>query len=61
MYGRQYAFIGLERIGGIVVYDLTDPTAPAFVQYVNNRDFTEPITNEDFRSAGDLGPDRLST
>jgi hypothetical protein len=28
--GRVYAFIGLERIGGIQVYDITDPTNPAF-------------------------------
>lgn len=33
-----YAFIGLERIGGVVVYDVTDPAAPVFVSYTNNRD-----------------------
>jgi hypothetical protein len=32
--GRTYAFIGLERIGGIMVYDVSEPTAPAFVQYL---------------------------
>jgi DNA-binding beta-propeller fold protein YncE len=32
--GRYYAFIGLERIGGIMVYDVTDPTMPSFVEYV---------------------------
>ena len=43
--GRTYAFIGLERIGGIMVYDVTDPTSPVFVDYVNNRDFTvDPAT-----------------
>ena len=26
--GRTYAFIGLERIGGVMVYDVTDPAAP---------------------------------
>ena len=31
--GRTYAFVGLERIGGIVVYDVTDPTNPIYVQY----------------------------
>lgn len=35
VHGRTYAFIGLERIGGVMVYDLTDPQAPEFVQYVN--------------------------
>jgi 2',3'-cyclic-nucleotide 2'-phosphodiesterase / 3'-nucleotidase / 5'-nucleotidase len=36
---RDYAFIGLERIGGVMVYDVTDPTAPRFLQYVNTRSF----------------------
>ncbi len=35
--GRHYAFICLERIGGVMVYDVTNPAAPSFVQYVNNR------------------------
>lgn len=37
--GRTYAFVGLERVGGIMVYDITDPAASSFVTYVNNRDF----------------------
>lgn len=39
--GRPYAFIGLERIGGVMVYDVSDPTAPLFVDYVNNREFRD--------------------
>jgi hypothetical protein len=38
--GHHYAFIGLERIGGIMVYEISDPAAPYFVTYVNNRDFS---------------------
>ena len=54
--GRTLAFIGLERIGGIMVYDVTDPSAPVFQQYVNNRDFTEdPETG----NPGDLGVEDL--
>lgn len=54
--GKAYAFIGLERIGGVVVYDVSDPTAPKFVQYVNNRNFdAAPETP----GAGDLGPEGL--
>ena len=33
--GRTYAFIGLERTGGIMVYDVSDPRRPFFVNYVN--------------------------
>ncbi len=52
---RTYAFIGLERQGGIVLYDVTHPNAPVFIDYVNNRDFTvEPATAE---KAKDLGPE----
>jgi hypothetical protein len=35
--GHEYVFIGFERIGGIIVYDVTDPKTPEFVQYINNR------------------------
>lgn len=37
--GRTYAFVGLERIGGVMTYDVTDPAEPLFVNYVNTRDF----------------------
>lgn len=33
--GRSYAFIGLERTGGVMVYDVTDPKVPTFVQFTN--------------------------
>jgi DNA-binding beta-propeller fold protein YncE len=49
-----YAFIGLERIGGIMVYNITDPNNPIFVTYTNNRDFTQDVTSP---LAGDLGPE----
>lgn len=34
---NTFAFIGLERVGGVMVYDVTDPTAPVFVDYKNTR------------------------
>ena len=34
-----YAFVGLERQGGVMMFDLTNPAAPQFRQYVNNRNF----------------------
>lgn len=33
--GRTYAFIGLERTGGVMVYDVTTPAAPQFVSYLD--------------------------
>lgn len=54
--GTSYAFVGLERAGGIVAYDLTDPRAPKFAGHVNSRDFTgDPAAG----TAGDLGPEGL--
>ncbi|OFT66247.1 alkaline phosphatase [Corynebacterium sp. HMSC05D03] len=50
---RTYAFIGAERVGGIFVYDVTDPATATFVTYVNNRDFS----TDEFAAAGDLGPE----
>lgn len=45
--GRRYAFIGLERVGGVLVYDITDPTAPVFQSWANNRTY----------GPGAVGPD----
>ncbi len=60
---RTYAFIGLERVGGVMVYDVTEPTAPSFVQYINTRDFTKSLDDEldppEWQEAGDLGPEGL--
>jgi len=39
--GKLYAFVGLERIGGILVLDLSDPKNPEFVDYLNNRHFRD--------------------
>ncbi|MEL7162327.1 MAG: choice-of-anchor I family protein, partial [Bacteroidota bacterium] len=53
-----YALIGLERVGGVMVYDVTDPTAPAFVSYTNNRDFSVEAQLDDDSTnpeVGDLG------
>ncbi|MCS5479343.1 choice-of-anchor I family protein [Corynebacterium sp. YIM 101645] len=63
--GRTYAFVGLERIGGIMVYDITDPAHSKFVTYVNNRDFAISMEDStdidaDLPQAGDLGPEGLA-
>jgi hypothetical protein len=70
---RTYAFIGLERIGGVMIYDVTDPRQAFYVDYVNGkdvRDFEEPVCTTVSSSgactsgvpnpkAGDLGPEGL--
>ncbi len=32
---RMLAFVGLERVGDVIVFDVTNPAAPSFVQYIN--------------------------
>ena len=61
--GRPYVFVGLERPGGVVAYDLTNPHAPSLAAYVNLRDFSQPVQDRDGRpnpAAGDLGPEGLT-
>lgn len=61
--GRTYAFIGLERVGGIMIYEVTDPKKPAFCTYaLDTRDFSVEFDEDnldDFAAAGDLGPEGL--
>ena len=55
--GQTFAFIGLERIGGVMIYDVTNPYKVSFVDYVNNRDFSG---NAEMGTAKDLGPEGLT-
>jgi hypothetical protein len=60
--GRTVAFIGLERVGGIMAYDITNPYKVKFLSYINNRDFSVDAQLPDDSSnplAGDLGPEGL--
>ncbi|MCK7593723.1 choice-of-anchor I family protein [Pseudomarimonas salicorniae] len=59
---RTYVFVGLERIGGVAVYDVTDPANAFAVAYENNRDFSAPVDIADpasFAGAGDFGPEGI--
>ena len=44
---KTFAFVGLERTGGVMVYDITNPLAPIYVTYANGR----------VGEGGDLGPE----
>ncbi|MGF1763276.1 choice-of-anchor I family protein [Aliivibrio kagoshimensis] len=67
--GRHYAFIGLERQGGVMVYDISDPSNGLFITYVNNRNYQQPVCtkvddgkcdNATYNpKAGDLGPESI--
>lgn len=44
---KTYAFITLERIGGVMVYDITDPNKTEYVNYINSRDFSADVAADD--------------
>lgn len=55
---KTYAFLGLERTGGIMVFDVTVPADSAYVGYYNNIDPSKECS-EDACPAGDVGPEGL--
>lgn len=54
---KTYAFVGLERIGGIMAYDITDLENISFKNYINTRDFAEDPENADPKSDNYLKSD----
>lgn len=52
---KTFAFIGLERMSGVMVYDITTPMQPKFIEYFTTRNFVET----DSAKQGDLGPEGL--
>lgn len=63
--GTTYAFIALERFGGIIVYDVSSPSTPEFVTLLSSRDFSVTefagdLTGDDAGVfAGDVSPEGL--
>lgn len=56
--GRHYAFVGLERTGGLFMYDITSPESPEYVRYIHNRDFSVNVAEQP-ELAGDLSPEGM--
>ncbi|WP_193726918.1 choice-of-anchor I family protein [Paenibacillus guangzhouensis] len=54
---RTLAFVGLERVGGIMTYDVTNPETPAFVNYTNTRIFQD--SNGKANLDTDTGPEGI--
>ena len=50
--GKATAFIGLERIGGVMMYDISNPANPTYSDYINLRNFSDDI-------AGSVSPEGL--
>ena len=52
--GKTYAFVALERTGGIMVYDVSNPERAAFVNYINTRDFDAIVEGSEQYEDGEL-------
>ncbi|MGA0151522.1 MAG: choice-of-anchor I family protein [Luminiphilus sp.] len=57
--GNTFAFIALERVGGVMVYNISNPQSAKFVQYINPRDFTVDDDAVEANLAGPLGPEDI--
>lgn len=57
--GRTYAFVGLERVSGIMVYDVTTPGDAKFVQYLNTRTHFAEEPTESALVNTDISPEGL--
>ena len=53
--GRRIVFVGLERAGGVMAWDITEPSTPRFLQWINPRD---PAVHAG-PGAGDVAPEGL--
>lgn len=51
---NTYAFVGLERMAGVMIYDITNPFNVTFVDYFINRG-----TTEENEITGDLAPEGM--
>lgn len=59
---KTYAIVGLERISGIMIYDITDPSNPVYKDYFNNRIFIKSVKGGEeigLEKRGNIGPEGL--
>jgi DNA-binding beta-propeller fold protein YncE len=60
-YGRMWMVVGLERDGGLMLYDMTNPTRPEFKSYINTSDAAGNILQSTKKkaAAGDISPEGI--
>ena len=62
LFGRTVAFVGLERIGGVMAFDISSPSNPTYLTYTNSSVFTG-VGGANFATAGapagDVSPEGL--
>jgi hypothetical protein len=60
-YGRMWMVVGLERDGGLMLYDMTNPTRPEFKSYINTSDAAGNMLQSTKKkaAAGDISPEGI--
>jgi hypothetical protein len=62
VFGRTVAFVGLERIGGVMAFDISSPSNPTYLTYTNSSVFTG-VGGANFATAGapagDVSPESV--
>lgn len=56
---QTFAFVGLERMGGIMVYDVSNPAAPSFIRYKNAALEGLAATNNTTPGSYDVSPEGM--
>lgn len=56
-YGKTWIAVGMERDGGVALYDASNPAAPVFVDYINTSDPNGNLVTG--LNAGDVSPEGL--
>ena len=60
-YGKKWMIVGLERDSGVMLYDVTNPVAPQFVDYENTSVPSGNLINGKIVStAGDVSPEGIT-
>ncbi len=60
-YGRTWMVVGLERDSGLMLYDMTNPTAPEFKSYINTSKSAGNMLQSTKKNAaaGDVSPEGI--
>ena len=59
-FGKTLAFVGLERVGGVMVFDVSAPATPVYLDYLNTSNYSgDYATGKATAAAGDVSPEGL--
>ena len=59
-FGKTLAFVGLERVGGVMVFDVSAPATPVYLDYLNTSNYSGNYVNDKATAgAGDVSPEGL--